>query len=102
MKSLRSLLLLPLAGFLLLIGSGTSVAALAEAWHIPSVTQTGIPSTMRDPFVEIAPAGTFTVYTGFYKNNEVGGNQKRRDSLLSQGDFGRVVEHFVRIPRECP
>ncbi len=50
-------------------------AAIANAWHIPSATQTGIPSTMRDPFVEIAPTATFTAYSGYYKNNGAGGNQ---------------------------
>ena len=88
MKLLSSLFLLPLAGFLLWISSGRAVAALAEAWHIPSVTQTGIPSTMRDPFVEIAPAGTFTVYTGFYKNNSAGGNQNGGTLYFRKGTSG--------------
>ncbi len=30
---------------------------------------------MRDPFVEISPTGSFTIYTGFFKNNGAGGNQ---------------------------
>jgi hypothetical protein len=30
---------------------------------------------MRDPFVEIAPTGTFTAYSGFFKNGGAGGNQ---------------------------
>ena len=53
----------------------TASAAIANAWHIPASTQTGIPATMRDPFVEIAPTGSFTVYSGFFKNNGAGGNQ---------------------------
>ncbi len=50
-------------------------AVIANAWHIPSGTQSGIPATMRDPFVEISPSGSFTCYSGFYKNNGAGGNQ---------------------------
>ncbi len=86
MKSIRSIL--SVAGLLLLVSGGRSVAALAEAWHIPSVTQTGIPSTMRDPFVEISPTGTFTVYTGFYKNNNIGGNQTGGTVFYRKGTSG--------------
>ena len=50
-------------------------AVIANAWHIPVSAQTGIPATMRDPFVEIAPTGSFTVYQGYFKNNGAGGNQ---------------------------
>lgn len=50
-------------------------AQIANAWHIPFNSETGIPGTMRDPAVEIDPGGFFTVYTGFFKNNGAGGNQ---------------------------
>ena len=50
-------------------------AVIANAWHIPAITQTGIPSTMRDPFVEVSPTGSFTAYSGFFKNGGAGGNQ---------------------------
>ncbi|MEO5715603.1 MAG: alpha-amylase family glycosyl hydrolase [Luteolibacter sp.] len=72
MKTLRAFVVL---SFFLLLSGGSAFAVLANAWHIPSNTQSGVPSTMRDPFVEIAPTGSFTVYTGFFKNNGAGGNQ---------------------------
>ena len=63
-------------------------AALANAWHIPAVTQTGLPSTMREPFVEISPTGTFTIYTGYYKNNGAGGNQTGGTVFYRKGTTG--------------
>jgi len=63
-----------LLGLLMLLSRDLH-GAIANAWHIPANTQTGIPSTMRDPFVEIAPTSTFTVYSGFFKNGGAGGNQ---------------------------
>ena len=86
MKSLRSISLTVV--LLLIVCAGRSQAVLAEAWHIPSVTQTGIPSTMRDPFVEISPTGSFTVYTGFYKNNGAGGNQNGGTLHYRKGTSG--------------
>ena len=71
-------------------------AIVANAWHIPSVTQTGLiePAaggpqvTMRFPFVEISPTGTFTVYTGFFKNNGAGGNQTGGSVFYRKGASG--------------
>ncbi|MEQ1748788.1 MAG: alpha-amylase family glycosyl hydrolase [Prosthecobacter sp.] len=63
-------------------------AVIANAWHIPSATQTGLAATMRDPFVEIAPIGSFTIYTGFYKNNGAGGNQNGGTVFYRKGTSG--------------
>ena len=53
-----------------------------QVWHIPFVQQ--VPENdggtsnffqMRTPYVEIDPAGTFTVYQGFFKDGGNNGNQ---------------------------
>lgn len=86
----------------MLVCCGRSLAVLAEAWHIPSVTQTGIPSTMRDPFVENTPTGTFTVYTGFYKNNGAGGNQTGGTVFCRKGTSGAWLSSSLGFHANIP
>lgn len=64
----------PVFVFILLF-AGSGFAQLANIWHIPSDTQTGIPSTMRDP---LSPGAgqTVTFYQGVYTgdgDNQIGG-----------------------------
>ena len=72
---MRGRILLAIFSALLAVLAPEANAVIANAWHIPFNTQTGIPATMRDPFVEISPTGSFTVYEGYFKNNGAGGNQ---------------------------
>ena len=58
-----------------LLFAGSAFAQLANVWHIPSATQTGIPSTMRDPLSPGAGQDV-TFYQGVYKGdgaNQTGG-----------------------------
>lgn len=58
----------------LALGS-SSMAQLANVWHIPGNTQTGIPATMRDPLNPITGQST-TFYQGVWKGggtNQTGG-----------------------------
>src|SRR4051812_14379368 len=86
MKSVRLTALLVLLAVVWLPAGGR--ADIANAWHIPSGTQTGIPGTMRDQFVEISPTGSFTVYTGFFKNGGAGGNQTGGTVFYRKGTSG--------------
>ncbi|MGB6222847.1 alpha-amylase family glycosyl hydrolase, partial [Haloferula sp.] len=52
-----------------------SAAPSGNLWHIPFAQENGIPDRMRDPYVEIDPQGSFTVYQGFFKNGGANGNQ---------------------------
>ncbi|MCH7224965.1 alpha-amylase family glycosyl hydrolase [Haloferula sp. A504] len=74
------------APLLLVLGvlNSTRLAAAPsdQVWHIPFAQQ--VPENnggtsnffqMRTPYVEIDPAGTFTVYQGFFKNGGVNGDQ---------------------------
>ena len=61
--------------FLLFVISGLSPAQLANVWHIPGVTQQGIPSTMREPLNPTAGQSA-TFYQGMWKgggSNQTGG-----------------------------
>ena len=60
---------------LIALGDSNALAEIANAWHIPTNTQSGIPATMRDPLIEVAPTGSFTIYSGYFKNNGAGGDQ---------------------------
>ncbi|MEM7145775.1 MAG: alpha-amylase family glycosyl hydrolase [Verrucomicrobiota bacterium] len=61
---------------LILTAAHPAVAAPSgDVFHIPFNTETGIPSTMRDPYVEIDPAGSATIYQGFFKDGGGNGNQ---------------------------
>ena len=55
--------------------AGSSFAQLANVWHIPTNTETGIPATMRDP-LSPAASQSVTFYQGVYKgdgSNQTGG-----------------------------
>ena len=55
--------------------AGSSFAQLANVWHIPTNTETGIPATMRDP-LSPAASQSVTFYQGVYKGdgrNQTGG-----------------------------
>ena len=59
----------------ILLFAGSAFAQLANVWHIPSDTQTGIPSAMRDPLGPGAGQAV-TFYQGVYKGdgaNQTGG-----------------------------
>ncbi|MEP4076606.1 alpha-amylase family glycosyl hydrolase [Haloferula sp.] len=58
-----------------LLANLASAAASGDIWHIPFNQEAGVPDRMRDPYVEIDPSGSFTVYQGFYKNGGANGNQ---------------------------
>ncbi len=64
---------LPFIG--ILSRSPLAAAPSDQVWHIPFNQEAGIPGTMRDPYVEIDPDGSFTVYQGFFKNGGANGNQ---------------------------
>ncbi|MDX2080044.1 MAG: hypothetical protein SFU53_04610 [Terrimicrobiaceae bacterium] len=60
---------------LLLVSLTAANAQVANIWHIPGVTQNGIPSTMRDP-VNPAAGQSVTFYQGVWKGggtNQTGG-----------------------------
>ena len=85
-------------------------AVLANAWHIPAVTQSGLTEPvigqvpMRSPFVEITPAGTFAVYTGFFKSNGAGGNQTGGTIFYRKGTTGpwssAALGFYVNVPSD--
>lgn len=54
------------------ISLGSSLAQIANVWHLPSATQDGIPSTMRDPSTPSANQSV-TFYQGLWKGD--GANQ---------------------------
>ncbi|MEM9480810.1 MAG: alpha-amylase family glycosyl hydrolase [Verrucomicrobiota bacterium] len=55
---------------------GYSVAAPSDqVFHIPVNPESSIPGSMRDPYVEIDPSGSVTIFQGFFKNFGVNGNQ---------------------------
>lgn len=54
------------------IGLSSSLAQIANVWHLPSATQDGIPSTMRDPSTPTR-SQSVTFYQGLWKGD--GANQ---------------------------
>jgi len=54
------------------ISLGSSLAQIANVWHLPTATQDGIPSTMRDPSTPTA-SQSVTFYQGLWKGD--GANQ---------------------------
>ncbi len=71
MKKLRIWLLLGMFPATLAFGAGAG-----NCWHIPSITQDGIPGKMRDGYPEAAVTNTYMIYQGVYKgggDNQTGG-----------------------------
>ncbi|MEM9236687.1 MAG: hypothetical protein AAGB14_07900, partial [Verrucomicrobiota bacterium] len=72
---MRKTLTIPLLAALVALTSPSTAAPSGEVFHIPFNTQSGIPATMRDPYIEIDPDGSVTIYQGFFKNFGANGNQ---------------------------
>jgi glycosidase len=60
--------------FILALALPAAFAAPGNVWHLPSVTESKISSTMRNPVYEIKAANP-TIYQGFFKNGGAGGDQ---------------------------
>jgi len=70
-QSTGELCLILTLGFAFL-SMGNSLAQIANVWHLPSATQDGIPSTMRDPSTPTT-SQSVTFYQGIWKGD--GANQ---------------------------